>query len=799
MSTFLSNLRHAFRNLARQPGISLMTIGMLALGIAGATTIFSIFNGLFLRPLPFHDPLRLVDLDEVAPKWNLEFVGIAYPDFHEWRLRTTAFEGMAVWDDVGVNVVHGDSAEFVNAALVTHDLLKVLGLKPHLGRGFTAGEDKPGGPRVAMLGYDFWQRLFQGRRDVVGQSIKVNGEVYAIVGVLPREAVMPDRADMWGLLRTSPSENRGWYLSGVGRLKPGVSIEQARADLSRIHKAMIPNRNVNEITSPKMMPLRERYLGDYRTATNVLLAAVGVVLLIACVNIAGLMLARGTARSREMGIRAAMGASRGRIVGQLLTESLAVAAIGGALGAALGVAGVRGLVGLLPDQMPRWVRFDVDWRFLLFSLAAPLGAAVLFGLWPALDAARVNVAGALHEATARTSASAGRRRSLNALVVFEFALAVTLLVASGLLVRAFGRLMQVNPGYRTENVLLYNVRVPAPKYEKPEVRNMFYSRLLDRMRALAGVRDAGICTAPPMGGHWGNFFQVENAPPRRANEQDPVVLQRMATPGYFEAMGIALKSGRWFREGDGKDDASRVMIVNETFAKTFFPNADPIGRRVKHRGNNPWMTVVGVAGDIKHYGLEREMRPGVYMPLVGNPPGSASVVLRTSVDPTSVVAAARGALRELDAEIPMNRVITMAQRVSDSIWVRRTYSTLIGAFAAVALLLAVGGIYGVVSYSVSQRTREIGIRMALGAEQSGVLRQVLGRGMALAAAGAAIGMAAAFGAARYMGAMLFGVRPGDPPTYAAVAALLIGVALLANLFPARRAAAVDPMRALRVE
>jgi predicted permease len=799
MSNFASNLRFALRGLARQPGVSLLTIAMLALGIAGATSIFSIFNGLFLRPLPFHEPRRLLDLDEIAPKWNLEFVGIAYPDFDQWRRENRTFEGMAVWDDVGVNVVHGDSAEYVNAALVTHDLLKVLGLKPVLGRGFTAEEDRPGGPLVALLGYDFWQRMFQGRRDAVGQSIKVNGQSYTIIGVLPREAVMPDRAEMWAALRTDATENRGWYLNGVGRLKPGVTIEQARADLTRIHKAMIPNRNVNEITSPRMMPLRERYLGDYRTATNVLLAAVGVVLVIACVNIAGLMLARGTARSREMGIRAAMGASRGRIAAQLLTESLAVAAIGGTLGAALGVAGVRGLVALLPDQLPRWVSFETDWRFLVFALAAPLGAAVLFGLWPAIDAARVSVTGALHEATARASASAGRRRSLNALVVFEVALAVTLLVASGLLVQAFRRLTQVNPGYRTENVLLYSVRVPAPKYEKPETRRLYYARLLERMRALAGVRDAGVCTAPPMGGHWGTFFQVENAPPRPANEQDPVVLQRLATPGYLEAMGIALKAGRTFREGDGRDEKSRVMIVNETFAKLFFPDVDPVGRRVKYRGDGPWMTVVGVARDIKHYGLEREMRPGVYIPLDQNPPGSASVVMRTSVDPASVVAAARAALREIDPEIPMYRVITMAERVRDSIWVRRTYSTLIGAFAAVALLLAVGGIYGVISYSVSQRTREIGIRMALGAEQSSVLRQVLARGMAMASAGAAIGLAGAFVAARYMESMLFGVKPGDPPAYAVAAAMLIGVALVANLFPARRAAAVDPMRALRVE
>jgi putative ABC transport system permease protein len=798
----MSDLRLAVRSLFRQSALSGMIIGMLALGIAGTTAIFSIFNGLFLRPLPVEEPERLVDIDEEAPKWNLEYVSVAAPDYYAWRADNKTFDSMAAYDELSVNMTGEGQVERIDGVLVTHDMLKVLRLKPVLGRGFLAEEDKPGGPKVVMLTHGLWQRMFGGRRDVLGKVLRFNGESYSVIGVLPPEAVIPGRAQIWGLLQVDAQNNNGWWLNAIGRLKPGATVQQARADLLRVHKARIDTRKVNEITSPKMQPLRERVFGNnVRTAVLVVLGSVGVVLLIACVNIAGLMLARGTARGREMGIRAALGASRLRIVRQLLAESLALAVVGGVLGVVLGALATKALVALMPEnQLPNWVRFDTDWRFLAFSATVTSVAALLFGLWPAISASRVDLRNALNEMTLRSSASRGSRWSLNGLVMSEVALAVLLLVASGLLVRAFYKLQLVNPGFRAENVLTYRVAPPTATY-KPDRLVTFYQALIERTRAIPGVRMVGACSAPPLGGHWGMFYEIENAgdQPLTKEEQDPVVLTRIATPGYFEAMGMRLAAGRWFNDRDGIKDGPRSVIVNETFARRYWRGVDPIGRKMRHRGSkDPWVQVVGVAGDVKHYGLEQAVRPGVYFPMAMIP-RDLMMVIRSTVEPTSLTAAAREVLKGLDPELPMFQVRTMDDRLAESMWLRRTYSWLLGVFSIVALLLAAGGIYGVISYSVGRRTHEIGIRMALGAKQSQVIRQVLRQGLALAAAGLLVGLIGAALAARRLGDMLFGVDPRDPVIYGSVAAALIAVAVLANAAPARRAASVDPMSALRVD
>ena len=801
MGVFLSDVKFAIRGFLKQPGWNLMIVGMLALGIAGTTGIFSIFYGLFLRPLPFAEPERLVYLDEVAPKWNLEFVGIAYPDFHEWRKSNRSFDGMAVWAERSFNLSAQSGVERIEGARVTYDLMSTLGLRPVLGRGFLPEEDKPGGQRVVMLGYGLWQRLFGGRRDVLGQPVRLDTEVYTVVGVLPPETAFPGRSELWVPLAANINEGQGWYLGGVGRLKDGVAIPRALEDLTRIHRGMIPVRDVNNITSPKMLPFRDRFVGDLRLIGRILLGAVGVVLLIACVNTAGLMLARGAARSREMGIRSALGASRGRIVRQLLAESLLLAALAGLAGTALGYAGVNALVGLMPDQMPRWVTFSLDSRVLLFCIAVTCGSALLFGLWPARDASRVDVQGALQESTTRSSATVGRRRMLSALVTGEIALAVMLLVAAGLLVQAFLKLQKIDPGFRVENVLTYRVSLPEPQYTKPEQRANFFKELLRRHRSQPGVSMAGATSLIPLRGHSGNFYEVENARPLAKDEQNPVVLVRIATPGYFEAMGIGLRAGRFLEEGDGTAEGKRVIIINETFARRYWTDpSQAIGKRIKNPGkDNPWMTVVGVTRDIKHYGLDREMRPGVYVPFDTRPISSMVVVLRSSIDPASLTSAAREILRSVDPDLPMFQVSTMANRLRESVWLRRTYSSLLAAFAVVALILAIGGIYGVISYIVSQRTREIGIRMALGAQQGQVVRQVLGHGMKLTAAGVIIGLAGAFWTARLLQTLLLGISPRDPVIYAGVAVLLAGIAAAANLAPARRASRIDPMTALRFE
>lgn len=795
------DLRIGFRNLVRQPGMSSMIVGMLALGVAGATSMFSLFNGLFLRPLPLTEPERLIDIDEEAPKWNLEYVAVAPPDFAAWRAHNKTFTGMAAYDGASANMSGFGDAERVEGARVTHDFLTVLGLKPVIGRDFLKEEDRPGGPKVVLMGYGLWQRKFGGQNKVLGTVLRLNGEPYTVVGVAPKEAVLPGRAELFWPIQLNPRDGNGWWMNAIGRLKPGVTIEQARQDLLRVHKNQIAQRKVNEITFPKIQPLRERALGNYRTSVTVMLGAVGVVLLIACVNIAGLMLARGTARFREMGIRSALGATRSRMAGQLLIESLVLAVVGAAFGVLMGMVATNALVALMPENhLPVWVVFTVDWRFLGFTVAVTAAAAVLFGLWPALESSRVDVFEALQE-SAKGSSSAGRKRSLSLMVAGEVSLAVILLVGAGLLLQAFRKLQEVNPGYRTQNILTYRVGLPDKTYEKSEQKIAFFSNLLDKVRAIPGVTSAGASTAPPLMGHWGMFYEVEKstAPPAGKEAQDPVVLTRVVTPGYFETMGIRLVEGRWFTDHEALGTGLRTAVVNETFAKRFWPGASAVGQRFKNRGGKEWVTVVGVAGDIKHYGLEGTVRPGVYAPLGMIPRDSLVIVVRAAVDAVSLVNANREALRQLDPEVPMYSVRTMQDRMDESNWMRRTYSWLLWAFSVIALVLATGGIYGVISYSVGRRTREIGIRMALGAQQGQVVGEVLRQGLLLGAAGLVVGLGIAYLCARYMGTMLFGVNPRDPWVYCAVAGVLMLVALLANFAPARRAAGVNPMTALRME
>ncbi|MGH9720952.1 MAG: ABC transporter permease [Bryobacteraceae bacterium] len=798
MSVLINDLRFALRTFGKQPGFSFMIVAMLALGIAGATTIFSIHNALFLRPLPFPEATRLLDLDETAPKWNLEYTGVAYQDFHSWREHNRSFDGMAVWAGASFNLSGRFGTQRLDGMRVSHDMAAVLGVKPVLGRGISPDEDKPGAPKVILLGHALWQRLFSGSKNVIGETLQLDGEAYTVIGVLPREAVFSGNSECWAPLQANPTGGGGWFLGGVGRLKKDVTISQALEDLTRIHRGMIQTgRKVNEITSPAIRPLRDRLVGNYWTASSVLLGAVAVVLLIACVNIAGLMLARGSARSREMGVRTALGATRRRIIRQLLTESLLLACAGGALGVGLGFAGLKGLMSTMPNQLPRWVTFNVDIRILLFCISVSAAAAVLFGLWPAREASRVDVRSALQDA-ARSSASAGKRRTLNALVVGEVALAVVLLVGAGLLIQAFRKLREVDPGFRADGVLTYRVALPNAKYAKPDQRKTFFDTLLDQLRSMPGVQFAGACSNPPLFGHSGYFLEAEGAPPLGPNEKNPVVLLRTATPGYLEALGIRFIAGRPF-DNTERSGGPRVVIINETLAKHFFRGVDPLGRRLRQGSNSPWMTVIGVTADVKHYGLEREMRPGVYVPYSQGPVNSMNIVMKGSVDPHSLVSPARLLLAKIDPDLPMYQITTMSARVEESLWVRRTYSWLLGVFAAVALVLAAGGIYGVISFTVSQRTREIGIRMALGAEQRQVLWQVLLRGMMLVGLGLGLGLAGAFWSAGFLRTLLFGVSATDGWTYAGVAALLAGVALLANAVPARRAAAINPVTALRFE
>ena len=801
MRTLLRDIRYALRILWRQKAFSLTVIGLLAVAIAGNTAIFSIYNGLFLRPYPFPDAERLVDLDERAPQWNLEYVGIAYADFHEWRKENRSFSAIGLFRTTDLNYSRRGEARRVDGLLVTHDFASVLQIQPVLGRGFLEEEDRPGGPKVVMLGHGFWQREFGGSPSALGEVLKLSGEVHTVVGVLPRDAVYPEECDLWVPLQESLDDGSRWYLNGTGRLKEGITLEQAREDVTRIHKNMIETREVNEITSPRLQSLREKHFGDSRQVAIVLLGAVGILLLVACVNIAGMMLARSAARGQEMGIRTALGASRAGIMRQLLTESLLLAVLGVLLGIPLGHGFLKLFIRMLPEQLPPWVILTPDIRFLAFCAVLMAAATVLFGLAPALQAARVNVQRTLHEASVRSSASSGRRRSLNALVVGEVALAVVLLVGAGLLLRAWQQVLAVDPGFRADNVLTYAIVLPESVYKDKDESARFFEQLVERHKTLPGVTAASATTHPPMMGHMGYFFDVEGAPPRAADEQDPVILTRVVLPGYIETMGIELVAGRRFTGEDGRTKGSRAAIVNQTFARRFWPEANPIGKRIRFRGDEEggWMTVVGLNHDIKHYGLDEEMRPGVYIPYQQSRRSSMNIVIRSAVDPAGLLGSIRSQLHEMDPDVPAANPITMTEQVDRSLAMRRTYSIVLALFATVALLMAVAGVYGVVSYTVSRRTHEIGIRMALGAQKHQVLGMVLGGGMRLIIAGLLFGIAGAFAASQAMQSLLFGITSYDALTYAGVVALLIVVAAVATLHPARRAAAIEPMRALRSE
>jgi putative ABC transport system permease protein len=796
VSRIVADVRFAIRAMGRQPVFTGTVVAMLALGIAGVSAIFSVFNALFLRPLPFPEANRLVNLDETAPQWNLEFVSVRYADFHGWRAENQTFESMAAWDETSYNMLIDGEPLRATAALVTHDIMDVLRIGPQLGRAFTEAEDQPGGGRVALLSSNLWRSRFGGSDDVLGNVVNLNGEPYTVVGVLPPEAAFIGDVDLWTPLADNPSDDGSWYLEGIGRLRDGVMVEDARRDLEAVHRALVEAGTSNEATSPTVLPVLERYLGDFRLGTTALLGAVALVLLIACANIAGIMLARSSDRAREMGIRIALGAAGRRLVQQLFTEATLLAAAGAVVGVLLGWGAVRVMVASTPADIPSWIRFEPDLRFAAFAVLVSIGAAVAFGLLPAIHAARPDVQQALQLSAGRSTAGAGKRRLLSTLVVGELALAMVLLIGAGLFMQGFNRLTNVEPGFDPDNVLTYRLALPTERYDAA-AQVAFFEEHLDRLRALPGVSGAAAVDNAPLGGHSGYFVEVEGAPPRAEDEPNPVVLVRVATPGYLDAMGVTLMRGRDLSDFDGRAEDQSAMVVNETFVATFLAGEEPIGRRV--RLGNSWIPIVGVTRDVQHYGLHRPMRPGIYLPHRQAQRSSLTLVVRASVEPTGVVSQARAVLREQDPSLPMFQITTMAETLEESLWNRRAASWLFAVFAAIALVMATVGIYGVISYAVTQRRHEIGIRMALGARQQSVVWQILRQGLTLLGIAVVVGLPGAWFVARAMAGQVYGVRVIEPLVYAGVVLVLVTVAVLANLLPARRAATIDPIKVLRSE
>jgi predicted permease len=803
-SSFMSpsDVRYAWRSLLRQRGPTALVVLMLAVGIAANVAVFSLVNGLFLRPFPFPHPERLVYINTAAPKWNLDIVGINYPDLVRWRKDVRLFEAIAAFDLSNFNVSDGNGADRIRGAQVTVDFPRVLGVEPILGRSFTPDEDKPHGAPVTVISAGLWKERFGSDPNIIGKSIRLDGQARTIVGVMPAEAAFPIGARLWVPMAGDPAQPYESYSGdGVGRLKPGVTVPDADKDLKRAHQSIWDASDKDHVVTPFVRPLRDQLVANYRAAARTVTAAVAVLLIIACANVAAVMLARALARRREIGIRLALGSSRLRLVRQLLIENLMLAAIGGVAGAFLGQWSLGLLTRMIPDDLPRWAVFQADARVMGFSILVIVVTVILFGWAPALHAVGGDLRSAVHNSTNGTTGAPRGRRTLWFLVSAEFALAAILLVCGTLLAKAFDNVRSVDPGFRADHVLTVTVPLNEGTRPKPEQWPPFWHELEQRARGIPGVDQAGAITCAPLGGcHTGNFFAVEGAIPR-PDGKNPVVLTRAATPGYFPAMGIRLRGGRFLEESDGRPKQPPVVVVNESFVRTFWgEGANGVGRRLKFGGrDSPWMTVVGVVADVKHYGLDRPMRPGIYTTSELRPSSTMTLALHTAGHPASITPAVRAVLQQMDPEVPLFNVRTMEQAIAKSLALRAAFSWMLAVFASLAFLLAIGGAYGVATYLVTQRTREIGIRVALGARTADIMRNVVGRGLGVVGVGVVCGLAASTAVARLLGDALFGVSAHDLTVLSFVTIVLLGTALVANGLPARRAARIDPMRSLRTE
>ncbi|HJU64344.1 MAG TPA: ABC transporter permease [Gemmatimonadaceae bacterium] len=801
------DIRFGARALGRSPAASAIVIVTLTLAVGASTSVFALLNGLFLRPFPFANAERLVYVNETAPRWNLTYTSIYYPDFHIWRENATAFEALALYSTRSVTLAGPESAERVQALRVTHDFAAALGIQPILGRAFTAEEDRPDGPPVVAIGRRLWRDRFGASRDAIGRTLRINGTPHTIVGVLPTEAEFPGGVQMWLPVAGNPTEECCSYdYDGVGLLKPGVTRDRAQADLLRVHTAIWEARDTARVVSPIVVPLREPYVAAHRDLGTALGAGVGLVLLIACANVAGVLLARSVSRQREIAVRLSLGADTGRITRQLLAESLLIAAIAGVLGVILGQLALRVLLASVPDQLPGWARFEPDLRTTLFSVALVLGTALLFGCAPVLRARRADVSGGLAAHGARASHSVPQRRMLNGLVVVEVALATVLLVGGALLLRAYQHVRGIDPGFRVDSVLTFRLSLPPGEGEDRGGRAhlALFQELLARLAELPGVISAGAISCAPLGCHQGSTFEGQGQPALAPGESDPIVLTRWATAGHFRAMGIRPLHGRVFSEDDERADRLPVVIVNEPLARRLWPGvANPVGRRLRYRGDTSaaaWMEVVGVVRDARHYGLHVREFEGMYFSAARLATGwwdpGPTVSIHTAVEPTSLVTAVRSVVREVSPALPVFQLQPMRESLHRSLAVRRTFAWMLAVFSAIALVLAVGGIYAVLTYVVGRRRREIGIRMALGAQRSNVLRAVVGHGLGLIGFGLLFGLPVALAGSRILASLLQGVSPRDPPTYAAVAVMLAITGLAATLAPALRAASVNPRSVL---
>jgi len=801
MGTLLSDARYAIRLLAKRPGFSAVAILTLALGIGATTAIFTVVYAVLLRPLPFRDADRLAHVRIVGPDSG----GLVLPDtdFLAWRSQNQTAAAIAAFDNASATLTGGDGpAERVPGSKVTDRFFEVLGAPPLLGRVFQEGDAKPGAPKTAVLSHALWMRRYHGDPSIVGRTIPVSAEPHLVIGVMPADFNDPRGGkEIWRILTMEQPRRRGpFYLSAIARLKPGVSIAELRANLAVVTAGLKRQNPGPEHWTLDAVPLQEAVVGDVRRILYVLLGAVGCLLLIATANVANLLLARAASREREMAVRGALGAARGRIIRQLMTESVVLGVVSGLAGVALAFWGTRALIALAPEGIPRLGEVGMSTPIFLFALSVASICGLIFSVAPAIRASHTPLVETLKEGG--RVAGASHRRVQRSLVVAEIALALMLSVGAGLMVRSFVALQRVSPGFEPSHLLTFRLPLPPTQYANAAAQRGFFTRLLQRLEMLPGVQAAGLTISlPPFLLAMTDNFMVEGqvlAP----NQTVPLGPLLFVNETYFSTLGAPLLRGRFFTERDD-DKAPDAAIINETLAKQYFPGVDPVGRRLKiggpERPNNTWNTIVGVVADINYSGLDAPPEPVVYYPFRQNTTNNQYVVIRTAMNPQSLERAVRVVVADLDKDLPIVNLRTMDQLMTEAVAPPRFRTILVSMFAVVGLLLAAIGIYGVMAYAVTERTHELGVRIALGADRGDVLRIVLGEAAWLAACGVGLGVAGALGATRLIQTLLFGVTPTDALTFVAIAMLLTATAFVASYIPARRATRVDPMVALRYE
>jgi predicted permease len=811
MDNLISDIRHGIRSLLRQPGFSAIAIITLALGIGINAALFSIVNSVLLNPLPFTDPDQLVTIDQSKP--NFDMGAVPYPNFLDLRKQNQTFTAMTILRGNAFSLIGTGEPERVNGRYVSADFCAVFDIKPVLGRTFAPGEDEPGVGPVVLISHDLWQRKFGGARDVVGKGITLDDKSYSIVGVLPPGFAIFRKSDVFvpigqwnsGALKV---RSAGLGLHGMGRLKPGVTVAQGQADLNRIMQSLaVAYPDTNRGNGAKVSPLKQRIIGDIGATLWMLLGAVGFVLLIACVNVGNLLLARSTGRTREFAIRAALGARRWRLLRQSLTESLLLALIGGGLGLVVASWGTNLAITVLPTTLPRANEVRLDGRVLIFALAVSLLSGLLAGFAPALKNSNWNLSSVLKEGG---RGSSGRGRAQGVLVAIELALAVVLLIGGGLMVRSLRALWSVDPGFRAENVLTFGLSMaPEARTASPEAIRASVRQLSDQLNATPGIRAASFSLgALPLAGEDDLFFWLEGQPKPASQSEMSMALVYRVEPTYLTAMGIPLKRGRFFTNQDDQR-STPVVVIDDVFAREYFGDTDPIGKRIVQDGQDP-QTIIGVVGHVKQWSLDSDesqsLRAQLYEAfrqfpdnaMSGVPPGFGVVALIDGpVD--SQMDLIRQVVRNHNNANVIFSAQTMKEVIAESLAPQQFMMILLDSFAVIALVLASLGLYGVISYLVGQRTHELGIRIALGAQRQNVLRLVLGHGLKVAVLGIGVGLVAAFGLTRLLSNMVYGVSTTDPPTFLVITGLLLVVAVLASLLPALRATRVDPLVALRNE